>query len=73
VIRRLDSIEQRLEILGASVTSINIQPFTKGLIDLGSLVGQVTRAQQMSTDRHFDLETRIAKLEQQVAKLTPAA
>jgi tetrahydromethanopterin S-methyltransferase subunit G len=71
-LRRLDSIDQRVEFLASALP--NTQPLTKAMLDLGSLMGQLTRAQQQSTDRHFDLETRIARLEDQVSKLIkPAA
>jgi hypothetical protein len=44
------------------------------MVELGSLMSQVTRAQHLSTDRNFDLETRILRLEEQVSKLIkPAA
>jgi archaellum component FlaC len=67
VIRRFDALDQRLDFM--STTLLNVQPLTKGMLDLGSLMGQLTRAQQHSTDRHFDLETRILRLEDQMSKL----
>jgi hypothetical protein len=36
-------------------------------------MGQLTKGQQHSTDRHFDLETRVARLEEMISKLKPAA
>ena len=73
VSRRLDVHDHRLDLLGSMTPNIDLQPFTKSMIDVEALVSQLAGAQQISTDRHFDLETRIAKLEEQVAKLTPAA
>lgn len=73
VIRRLDTVDQRLDFMGNALSQINVQPLTKGMVDLGAMVGSVTRSQAQSTDRHFDLETRVARLEQQIANLKPAA
>jgi predicted nucleic acid-binding Zn-ribbon protein len=70
-IRRFDALDQRLEFM--STTLLNVQPLTKGMIDLGSLMSQLTRAQQQSTDRHFDLETRVMRLEEQLSKLIKSA
>ena len=71
VIHRLDGVDQRLDFMSNAV--LNVQPLTKGMVDLGSLMAQLTRGQQHSTDRHFDLETRVARLEEKLAKLNPAA
>jgi len=77
VIRRFDAVEPRLDVLGTAFNSINIQPtiqpLTKGMIDMGSVVSQLAGAQQISSGRQFEFEKRITKLEEQVAKLTPAA
>jgi hypothetical protein len=55
----IDSIDQRLDFL-ASAQQARLQypaAHQRAMLDLGSLMGQLTRAQQQSTDRHFDLET----------------
>ena len=72
VIRRFDTTDQRLDFMANAL--LNVQPLSKAMVELGSLMSQVTRAQHLSTDRNFDLETRILRLEEQVSKLIkPAA
>jgi predicted nucleic acid-binding Zn-ribbon protein len=71
VIRRFDALEQRVDFMANAM--LNVQPLTKGMLDLGALMGQMTRAQQISTDRHFDLETRLLNLEETVSKLVKSA
>ena len=71
IIRRFDTVDQRLDFMANAM--LNVQPLTKGMIDLGSLMGQLTRAQQQSTGRHFDLETRVLRLEETLSKLIKSA
>jgi hypothetical protein len=71
VSRHLDSLDQRLDFMANAL--LNVQPLSKAMVELGSLMGGLTKGQQHSTDRHFDLETRVARLEEQMSKLTPAA
>ena len=72
VIRRFDTTDQRLDFMANAL--LNVQPLSKAMVELGSLMSQVTRAQHLSTDRNFDLETRILRLEEQGSKLIkPAA
>ena len=71
VIRRSDGLEQRQDFMTNAL--LNYQPLNKAMLDLGSLMGQLTKGQQHSTDRHYDLETRVARLEEMMSKLKPAA
>jgi tetrahydromethanopterin S-methyltransferase subunit G len=68
---RFDAVDQRLDFMANAM--LNVQPLTKGMVDLGSLMGQLTRQQMQSTDRHFDLETRVLKLEETLSKLIRSA
>jgi len=71
IIRRFDTVDQRLDFMANAM--LNVQPLTKGMLDLGSLMSQLTRAQQHSTDRHFDLETRVLRLEEMLSKIVNRA
>jgi chromosome segregation ATPase len=71
VIRRFDTVDQRLDFMANAL--LNVQPLNKAMVELGALMGSMTRSQQQATDRHFDLENRVARLEEQMAKLNPAA
>jgi archaellum component FlaC len=72
VILRLDGTDRRLDFMANAL--LNVQPLNKAILDLGSLMSQLSRGQQQSVDRNFDMETRIARLEEQVSKLLkPAA
>jgi hypothetical protein len=71
VAHRFNALDLRMEFLVNSVP--NAQPLTKAMLDLGSLMGQLTRSQQHSTDRHFDLETRVLKIEETLSKLVNRA
>ena len=47
--------------------------FNKAIMDFGAFTAQVQTAQWKQTDSTFDLAKRVAKLEEIVSKLKPAA
>jgi chromosome segregation ATPase len=71
IIRRLDSIDQRLEFLGSSVLNMESRfpPVTKAIVDFGVLAGQLSRDQMQARERDADLASRVARLEDQMSKL----
>ena len=68
VVRRLDVIDHRLEMLSATVANVDsrLPPLTKAMLDTGTLSAQLVREQS-------DLVARVAKLEEKVSKLMDSA
>jgi DNA-binding FrmR family transcriptional regulator len=75
VIKRFQTIDNRLEVFSAGFSSFDsrIPALTKGIIDLGAGASQFEREQWKQRDTAFELAMRVAKLEQIVSKLVPAA
>jgi len=73
---RLDWLEKRLDIVGGNVAALEakIGPYTKATEEFGASMTHIGRVLSQHTDANFDLATRVAKLEENVAKLmNPAA
>lgn len=76
---RFQAIEARLDVPMAIATRAEAQmsqvpTLTKAVTDLGAVTTQLSAAQWKHTDNTFDLEKRVAKLEEIVSKLAkPAA
>jgi chromosome segregation ATPase len=75
VIKRFQTIDNRLEVFSAGFASFDsrIPALTKGIMDLGAGASQFEREQWKQRDTAFELAMRVAKLEQIVSKLVPAA
>jgi tetrahydromethanopterin S-methyltransferase subunit G len=75
VLRRFDIIDHRLDFLASSFNKLDMQvpPLNRAIVDFGVLAGQFAREQMFTKERDADIATRIARLEDQLSKLNPAA
>jgi hypothetical protein len=74
-VNRLQTIENRLELFASSFAGLDsrLPALTKGIMDLGAGATQFEREQWKQREAAADLASRVAKLEQIVSKLVPAA
>ncbi len=74
-VSHITAIEARIEIPLATAASLELrlQPLSKAIMDFSTLTTQVMNGQWKQTDHTFNLEMRVSKLEDIVAKLKPAA
>ena len=78
VLSRFQLIEARLDvpmsIAQKAEAQMSVVPtLTKAFHDLGAVTTQLSAAQWKHTDNTFDLERRVARLEEIISKLKPAA
>jgi chromosome segregation ATPase len=74
-VSHITAIEARIEIPLATAASLELrlQPLSKAIMDFSSVTTQIMNGQWKQTDHTFNLEMRVSKLEEIVAKLKPAA
>jgi len=73
---RLDVIDHRLDMISATVASLDsrLPPLTKAILDSGSLAAQLAREQSREKALAADLAARLDRLEEKLSKLIdPAA
>jgi archaellum component FlaC len=71
---RLQTIENRLDMLASTVTNIDsrLPALTKAILDFGSLSTQLVREQSGQKNSTSDLLARVARLEETVSRLDAA-
>ncbi|HEX3743786.1 MAG TPA: hypothetical protein VHW09_07645 [Bryobacteraceae bacterium] len=74
-IRRFEIIDNRLDFLAGSFHRIDLQipTLNKSVSDFGTSAGLFARDQMLAKERDADIVSRLAKLEEQMRKLHPAA
>jgi|SRR6185437_5330072 hypothetical protein len=75
-VRRFEWLEKRIDIVSGNVSALEakIGPYTKATEEFAASMTHIGRVLSQHTDANFDLATRVAKLEENVAKLmNPAA
>jgi hypothetical protein len=75
VLDRLTTLENRLDATGATLTGIEMRlpAFTKAMHETGALATELVKRQAELKASDTDLAARVAKLEQAISKLLPAA
>ena len=75
VIQRFETVDRRLDFLMGAFSRIESQlpAINKSVGDFGMLAGQLARERMEASGHEFDILNRIAKLEEKISKLSPAA
>ena len=75
VVERFGALERRVDFLASAYSKMDVQLpiLNKSVMDFGMLAGQIAAERMEKSGHEYDLLNRIAKLEDKIAKLTPAA
>lgn len=75
IIQRLEFIDRRLDVLSTAVTNLDarLPAVTKAVLDSQSMTAEILRSQAAGRQTAADLASRVARLEEQVARLLQSA